>query len=143
MKLTIEKSLKEELIFRIMTFDLFQKSPDARKSSNRSRYCAQTKFSLPHTFKFNEQDELVCVGKSLKAEWKTEDFQTYGKATNKLAMMWMKLCDWYATRGNVEDISIMTNARASNTVISTNWLTDLTESANPLHTTLRLLQTVL
>ena len=54
-------------------------------------------------YKFNDDDQLICVGKShwtgglVNGHFSLQD----GKTTDKLAMMWMKLCDRYATRGNV------------------------------------------
>ena len=98
------KITKEELIFRIMTFDHIPEEP-GRKKNPKTVADTKTKLNFPpfQHFKFNEQDELVCVGKShWEGGMENGGFsKSHGKATNKLAMMWMKLCDRYATRGNV------------------------------------------
>lgn len=96
--------LKQELIFRIMTFDHIPLEP-GRKKNPKTVADTKTKLNFPpfQHWKFNENDELVCVGKS---HWQGgmdngHFSKDHGVATNKLAMMWMKLVDRYATRGNV------------------------------------------
>ena len=95
---------KEELIFRIMTFDHVPEEP-GRKKNPKTVADTKTKLNFPpfQHYKFDENDNLICVGKS---HWvggmENGHFdKTHGKATNKLAMMWLKLVDRYATRGNV------------------------------------------
>jgi len=99
-----KKITKEELIFRIMTFDHIPDEP-GRKKNPKTVADKKTKLNFPpfQHYKFNENDELVCVGKShwqggMENGYFSKD---HGKATNKLAMMWLKLVDRYATRGNV------------------------------------------
>ena len=99
-----KKITKEELIFRVMTFDHIPDEP-GRKKTPKTVADTKTKLNFPpfKHYKFDENGELVCVGKS---HWvggmENGHFsKTHGKATNNLAMMWMKLCDRYATRGNV------------------------------------------
>ena len=98
------KMEKNELIFRIMTFDHIPDEP-GRKKTPKTVADHKVKLNFPpyKHYKFDDEGELVCVGKS---HWEggmdNGNFTlTGGKATNKLAMMWMKLCDRYATRGNV------------------------------------------
>ena len=98
------KMEKNELIFRIMTFDHIPDEP-GRKKTPKTVADHKVKLNFPpyKHYKFDNEGELVCVGKS---HWEggmdNGNFTlTGGKATNKLAMMWMKLCDRYATRGNV------------------------------------------
>ena len=95
---------KYDLVFRIMTFDHIPEEP-GRKKNPKTIADTKTKLNFPpfHHYKFNDQDELICVGKS---HWvggmENGHFsKDHGRATNKLAMMWMKLVDRYATRGNV------------------------------------------
>ena len=95
---------KEELIFRIMTFDHIPEEP-GRKKNPKTIADTKTKLNFPpfQHYKFDENDQLVCVGKShwiggMENGYFSKD---HGRATNNLAMMWMKLVDRYATRGNV------------------------------------------
>jgi hypothetical protein len=95
---------KTDLIFRIMTFDHIPEE-SGRKKNPKTIADTKTKLNFPpyQHFRFNDNDEIVCVGKS---HWKDGMENGYfskdhGRATNKLAMMWMKLCDRYGTRGNV------------------------------------------
>ena len=98
------KMEKKDLIFRIMTFDHIPEEP-GRKKNPKTVADTKVKLNFPpfQHYKFNDNDELVCVGKS---HWvggmENGHFsQSHAKATNELAKMWMKLCERYATRGNV------------------------------------------
>lgn len=98
---TIEKT---DLVFRIMTFDHVPDEP-GRKKNPKTVADHKVKLNFPpfQHYKFNENDELICVGKShWQGGMENGHFSlTHGQATRKLAMMWLKLCDRYATRGNV------------------------------------------
>jgi len=95
---------KEDVIFRVMMFDHI---PDDKGRKKKPKTIADTKEKLNFPpfqhYKFNEEGQLQVVGKS---HWVGGMENGYydkgcGQATNKLAMMWMKLCERYATRGNV------------------------------------------
>jgi len=99
-----KKITKEELIFRVMTFDHIPDEP-GRKKNPKTVADTKVKLNFPpfQHFKFNDEGELECVGKShwiggMENGYFSKD---HTQATEKLAMMWMKLCDRYATRGNV------------------------------------------
>ena len=95
---------KEELIFRVMTFDHIPDEP-GRKKTPKTVADTKTKLNFPPFvhYKFDDKGELQLVGKShWEGGMENGGFsKSHGKATNNLAMMWMKLCDRYATRGNV------------------------------------------
>ena len=95
---------KYDLVFRIMTFDHIPEEP-GRKKNPKTVADTKVKLNFPpfQHYKFNEDDELVCVGKSHWEGGMENGFfnMVHGKATDKLAMMWIKLCERYATRGNV------------------------------------------
>ena len=99
-----KKMKKDELIFRIMTFDHIPEEP-GRKKNPKTVADTRVKLNFPpfQHYKFNEDDELVCVGKSHWVGGMENGYfsQSHARATNELAKMWMKLCERYATRGNV------------------------------------------
>jgi hypothetical protein len=99
-----KKMEKNELIFRVMTFDHIPEEP-GRKKNPKTVADTKTKLNFPpfHHYKFNEQNELILVGKShWEGGMENGHFsKEHGRATNTLAMMWLKLCERYATRGNV------------------------------------------
>lgn len=99
-----KKIQKTDLIFRIMTFEHIPDDAN-RKKNPKTIADGKVKLNFPpfQHYKFNENDELVCVGKShwLGGMDNGQFSKDHGKATNKLALMWMKLCERYATRGNV------------------------------------------
>jgi hypothetical protein len=95
---------KHDLVFRIMTFDHIPLN-NVRKKNPKSLADHRDKVNFPpfQHFKFNETDELICVGKS---HWKGDLIKgkfdkDAGQITPTLARMMLKLCERYATRGNV------------------------------------------
>lgn len=95
---------KNELIFRIMTFSHIPLAP-GRKKTIKTEADRHEKINFPpfQHWKFDDQDNLVCVGKS---HWKGTVEQgkfskSHGKMTERLGMMFIKLCERYGTRGNV------------------------------------------
>lgn len=98
------KISKTDLIFRIMSFDHIPDEP-GRKKNPKSEADKKTKLNFPpyQHWKFDDNDNLICVGKSHWVGGMENGYfsKDHGRATNKLALMWLKLCDRYATRGNV------------------------------------------
>ena len=99
-----KKITKDELIFRIMTYDHIPEEK-GRKKNPKTIADSRVKLNFPpfQHFKFDDKDNLICVGKShWEGGMENGQFNLRGgNATEKLARMWMKLCDRYATRGNV------------------------------------------
>lgn len=99
-----KKIPKTDLVFRIMTFDHIPLN-STRKKNPKTVADHRDKVNFPpfQHWKFNENDVLVCVGKS---HWrgsldKGKFSKEHGQITNTLARMYIKLCERYATRGNV------------------------------------------
>lgn len=104
LNINIENISTTDLIFRIMTFDHIPDQP-GRKKNPKNIADRKIKLNFPpfQHWKFNDSNELICVGKShWKGDVSSGSFSLdHGIATDKLALMWMKLCERYATRGNV------------------------------------------
>lgn len=99
-----KKISKQDLVFRIMTFDHIPLN-NTRKKNPKTTADHRDKVNFPpfQHWKFDEEDKLVCVGKS---HWKGsvdkgKFSKDHGQITNTLARMYIKLCERYATRGNV------------------------------------------
>jgi hypothetical protein len=99
-----KKIPKTGVVFRIMTFDHVPLN-NTRKRNPKTLADHRDKVNFPpyQHWKFDENDELVCVGKS---HWKGDltkgkFSKDHGQITNNLARMYIKLCERYATRGNV------------------------------------------
>ncbi len=98
-----KKIQKIELVFRVMTFDHIPQAP-GRKKTVKSTADAHDKINFPpfQHWKFDENDELICVGKS---HWKgTVDAghfsKDHGRITEDLGRMFIKLSERYAQRSN-------------------------------------------
>ena len=99
-----KKIQKTEVVFRIMTFDHIPLNT-IRKKNPKTVADGRDKVNFPpfQHWKFDDEDALICVGKS---HWKgTLDKGHFdkdaGQITPTLARMMLKLCERYATRGNV------------------------------------------
>lgn len=99
-----KKMLKTDLVFRIMTFDHIPLNV-IRKKNPKTLADHRDKVNFPpfQHWKFNDKEELICVGKS---HWKGDLIKgkfdkDAGQITPTLARMMLKLCERYATRGNV------------------------------------------
>lgn len=94
---------KTDIVIRIMTFEHIPLSP-GRKKTLKNTADSHDKVNFPpfQHWKFNDQDELICVGKS---HWKgpldTGKFsKDHGRITENLGKMFIKLSERYAQRSN-------------------------------------------
>ena len=97
------KIKKTEVVFRIMTWDHIPLAP-GRKKTPKTSGDLHAKINFPpfQHYRFNEDDELICVGKShweggIENGWFNRD---HGAMTNNLARMFMKLCERFGSKGN-------------------------------------------
>jgi hypothetical protein len=98
------KVQKQDLVFRVMTFTHVPLAP-GRKKTLKNTADSHDKVNFPpfQHWKYDDNNNLICVGKS---HWKGdldqgEFSKDHGQMTNDLARMFIKLCERYATRGNV------------------------------------------
>lgn len=98
------KVQKQDLVFRVMTFTHVPLAP-GRKKTLKNTADSHDKVNFPpfQHWKYDANDNLICVGKS---HWRGdidrgEFSKDHGKMTDNLARMFLKLCERYATRGNV------------------------------------------
>ena len=95
---------KTDVVFRIMTFEHIPLAP-GRKKTLKNTADSHDKVNFPpfQHWKFDDNDNLILVGKShWKGDLEKGEFnKEHGQMTNNLARMFIKLCERYATRGNV------------------------------------------
>ena len=94
---------KIDVVFRIMTFNHIPLAP-GRKKTTKTTADSHEKVNFPpyQHWKFNDTDELVCVGKS---HWKGpldsgKFSKEHGRITENLGKMYIKLSERYAQRSN-------------------------------------------
>jgi hypothetical protein len=94
---------KTDVVIRIMTFDHIPLAP-GRKKTTKTTADSHEKVNFPpyQHWKFNDTDEIECVGKS---HWRgpidTGKFnKDHGRITENLGKMYIKLADRYAQRSN-------------------------------------------
>lgn len=94
---------KTDLVFRIMTFDHIPLAP-GRKKTTKTTADSHDKINFPpfQHWKFNDEDELICIGKS---HWKGDLLKgkyskDHGRITENLGKMFIKLSERYAQRSN-------------------------------------------
>lgn len=94
---------KQDIIIRIMTFDHIPLAP-GRKKTTKTVSDSHEKVNFPpfQHWKFNENDELQCVGKShwLGSVEKGKFSKDHGRITENLGRMYIKLSERYAQRSN-------------------------------------------
>jgi hypothetical protein len=94
---------KTDLVIRIMTFDHIPLAP-GRKKTTRTTADSHEKVNFPpyQHWKFDENDNLECVGKShWKGGVKSGKFsKDHGRITENLGKMYIKLSERYAQRSN-------------------------------------------
>ena len=99
-----KKMRKEDLIFRVMTFEHIPLAP-GRKKTLKNTADSHDKVNFPpfQHWKFDDKGNISCVGKShWRGDLSLGEFcKDHGQMTNNLARMFIKLCERYATRGNV------------------------------------------
>jgi len=99
----------QSLVFRVMTWNHIPDDLERKKNKKTiSDHKAKVNFPPFQHWKY-DGDELICVGKS---HWTGDvfdgEFSTIsGKATDKLATMWLKLIERYSTRSNVRSYSYL------------------------------------
>jgi len=98
-----KKIKKTEVVFRIMTWDHIPLAP-GRKKTPKTSSDLHAKINFPpfQHYRYNDEDELICVGKShweggLENGWFNKD---HGTMTSSLARMFMKLCERFGSKGN-------------------------------------------
>lgn len=94
---------KTDIVIRIMTYDHIPLAP-GRKKTTKTRADSHEKVNFPpfQHWKFNEAEELECVGKS---HWKGglekgKFSKDHGRITENLGKMFIKLSERYAQRSN-------------------------------------------
>lgn len=97
---TIEKT---DLVIRIMTFDHIPLAP-GRKKTTKSVADSHEKVNFPpyQHWKYDENDNLVCVGKShwIGGIHNGHFSKDHGRITENLGKMFIKLSERYAQRSN-------------------------------------------
>ena len=99
-----KKVAKTDVVFRVMTFEHIPLAP-GRKKTLKNTADSHDKVNFPpfQHWKFDDNNNLILVGKS---HWKGglsngAFSKDHGQMTDNLARMFIKLCERYATRGNV------------------------------------------
>jgi hypothetical protein len=99
-----KKVSKQDVVFRVMTFEHIPLAP-GRKKTLKNTADSHEKVNFPpfQHWRFDTNNNLVCVGKShWQGPMKSGKFnKDHGRMTDNLARMFLKLCERYATRGNV------------------------------------------